>query len=67
MPYARYETWFAAVLLLCLSYMSSEPLSYPGAMEGYFFRLREGPKISQPDVYGLIVILNCYRTMAGHG
>ena len=32
---------------------------YPRAMEEYIFGLREGPKISRPHVYGLIVVLNC--------
>ena len=33
MPYARYEPWFAVVLLMCLNYMSSELPSCSGAME----------------------------------
>ena len=59
MPYARYETWFAVVVLVCLDYMSSELQPYSGAMKEFIFDLCEGPKSCQPHVCGLIVVFNC--------
>ena len=39
MPYARYETWFAIVVLVCLDYMSSELQFCSGAIKEFIFGL----------------------------
>ena len=60
MPYARYETWFAVVVLVCRDSIISELQSYSrGGMKELIFGLCEGTKSCQPHVCGLIVVFNC--------
>ena len=58
MPYTRYEPWFAVVLQMCLEQTSSAPPLRLGVMEESILAFYEGPKITQPDMCGLIVVMN---------